>query len=355
MNIQKKELMKKDKDPNNAKLDQRAIRIRKKCQTPLNIYRTCYKRALDPSTDVEEDDFILRNPFALPYIDHDEWMVADTMHIELTQQASEKGEEISCKDTIELEELSLKYLKDNIGDVDAFSPICSMISESAIKNEVVADGSGKVIQTIALKLDVVFAFKRQFANEIENKSRRHGLRHLAYSRNLATCNRGGFGMCCSSKAINSSTATGSATCGSSGCGFSRCDSKKPKKPKNKKKPSRKLFDSSTLPNLHGEEFDFVVNSYTVFEPEQTRGILEAKSTENVASCAVNRFIEDVLNVPSMTCKKYREYKCITNEDLVPDPQDEACDKGNDATTEPTLAPKVCPPCSANQSCDPTDG
>jgi hypothetical protein len=310
---------------------------------------------VDPNTGVEEDDFILRNPFALPYIDHDEWMVADTMHIELTQQASEKGEEISCKDTIELEELSLKYLKDNIGDVDTFSPICSMISESAIKNEVVADGSGKVIQTIALKLDVVFAFKRQFANEIENKSRRHGLRNLAVSRNLATCNRGGFGMCCSSKAINSSSARGSATCGGSGCGSSRCKSKKPKKNKNKIKPSRQLFDSSTLPDLYGEEFDFVVNSYTEFEPEQTRGILEAKSTENVASCAVNRFIEDVLNVRSMTCKKYREYKCITNEDLVPDAQDEACDKGIDITTETTLAPKVCPPCSANQSCDPTDG
>lgn len=281
-------------------------------------------------------------------------MVADTMHIELTQQAAEKGEEISCKDTIELEELSLKYLKDNIGDIDTFSPICSMISESAMKNEVVADGSGQVMQTIALKLDVVFAFKRQFANEIEHTTRRHGLRHLTASRKLATCNRGGFGMCCSSKAINSSTAKGSATCGGSGCGSSRCKSKKPKKNK-KKKPSRKLFDSSTLPNLHGENFDFVVNSYTEFEPQQTRGILEAKSTENVASCAVNRFIEDVLNVPSMTCKKYREYKCITNEDLVPEAQDEACDKGIDTVTETTSIPKVCPSCPANQICDPADG
>lgn len=269
-------------------------------------------------------------------------MVADTMHLELTQQASEKGEELSCKVTLALEELGLKYLKDNIGGTETFSPICSLVSESAIKNEVVDDGSGQVMQTIALKLDLVFAFKRHFADEIEESGIRHGLRHLAVSRNLGTCNRGGHAKCCSSTAFNSNTAKGSATCGGSGCGSSRCKKKKPKKKNPKKKtPSRNLFESSTLPDLYGEDFDFVVGSYTEIHPEQTRGVVDAKSTDDVASCAVNRYIEDVLHVRSMTCRKYRQYSCIDNEDLVPDAEDEACAKGIDTVTESTVIPPVC--------------
>jgi hypothetical protein len=283
-------------------------------------------------------------------------MVADTMHLELTQKADEKWGEVNCKDALALEEISLKYLKDNLGGADTFSPICSLISESAIKNEVVNDGSGQVMQTIALKLDVVFAFKRTFAQEIESSKHRHWLRHLQISRNLATCNRGGFGMCCSSKAFNSQAASGSATCGG-GCGSSRCSKKK------KKKPSRTLFESSTLPDFYQQEFDVVLESYTDFDPEETRGLLGAKSTEDVAACAVNRFIEDVLNIPSMTCEKYRKYECISNEDLVPDADDRACDSsGNDTvdgnhtgtstTANPTTATTVIQtsPCNDNDKC-----
>jgi hypothetical protein len=349
---QKKQIINENKDPKN-KVDSRAIRIRSSCQTPLNVYRTCYERALDPSNNVEDDDFVLRNPFSQPFIDHDEWMVADTMHLELTQKADEKGDEVNCIDTLALEEISLKYLKDNLGGVDTFSPICSLISESAIKNEVVNDGSGRVVQTIALKLDLVFAFKRTFAKEIESSRERHWLRHLQISRNLAT--RAGFGMCCSSKAFNSKSAKGSATCGGGG-GSSRCSKKK-------KKPSRTLFESSTLPDFYQQEFDVVLDEHTAFEPEQTRGVLEAKSTEDVAACAVNRFIEDVLNVPSMTCEKYQKYECSSNEDLVQDADDRACDLGiihpvdgnhteTLTTANPTTATAAEPttPCNDNDNC-----
>jgi hypothetical protein len=276
------------------------------------------------------------------------------MHLELTQRATEKDQELNCIDTLALEEISLKYLKDNLGGVDTFSPICSLISESFIKNEVVNDGSGQVMQTIALKLDLAFAFKRTFAKEIESSRERHWLRHLQISRNLAT--RGGFGMCCSSTAFNSKSAKGSATCGGGG-GSSRCSKKK------KKKPSRSFFEGSTLPDFYQQEFDVVLDAHTAFEPEETRGVLEAKSTEDVAACAVNRFIEDVLNVPSMTCKKYRQYECSSNEDLVQDADDRACDSGiihpvdgnhteTLTTANPTTATTVnqTSPCNDNDKC-----
>jgi hypothetical protein len=143
-------------------------------------------------------------------------------------------------------------------------------------------------------------------------------------------------MCCSSKAFNSKSASGSATCGGGG-GSSRCSKKK------KKKPSRSLFESSTLPDFYQHEFDVVLDAHTAFEPEETRGVLEAKSTEDVAACAVNRFIEDVLNVPSMTCEKYRKYECSSNEDLVQDADDRACDLGFDTTssTSTTTSPATC--------------
>eukprot|EP00804_Cyclotella_cryptica_P008244 CCRYP_020256-RA/>CCRYP_020256-RA protein AED:0.12 eAED:0.12 QI:0/0.88/0.8/1/0.55/0.2/10/1680/409 len=194
-----------DKKANNKnKLDNRAIRIRERCQTPLNIYRTCYERAVDPSNNLDDDQFQLRNPFSQPFIDHDEWMVADTMHVELTQEAIVmKNGEVQCNDMLAMEELILKYLKDNIGNSDTFSPICAFIGDSAIENELVNDGSGKVMETIALKIDVVFAFKRQFAQEIESSSQQNELHRHLLERNLTGCNRGGYGLCCSSKAFNS--------------------------------------------------------------------------------------------------------------------------------------------------------
>eukprot|EP00804_Cyclotella_cryptica_P003324 CCRYP_012835-RE/>CCRYP_012835-RE protein AED:0.06 eAED:0.06 QI:569/1/1/1/0.71/0.5/8/453/755 len=336
-----------DKKANNKnKLDNRAIRIRERCQTPLNIYRTCYERAVDPSNNLDDDQFQLRNPFSQPFIDHDEWMVADTMHVELTQEAIVmKNGEVQCNDMLAMEELILKYLKDNIGNSDTFSPICAFIGDSAIENELVNDGSGKVMETIALKIDVVFAFKRQFAQEIESSSQQNELRRHLLERNLTGCNRGGYGLCCSSKAFNSRGARGSATCGG-GCGSSKCQRKK------KKKSWRSLSASNTWPDLYKEAFDQVVSLFTLFKPEETRGILDAKSTEDVAACAVNRYIEDTLEVPSFTCQKYREYQCINNEDLVPDEADLACVSETDKPPANPCSPVSCP---GNQSCDPTDG
>jgi hypothetical protein len=347
VSAQKKEQMKEISD-DNKNTDNRAIRIRENCKTPLNVYRTCYERAVDPNSDVPDDEFQLRNPFSQPYIGHDEWMVSDTMHFELTQNAANTIDgELDCKDILALEELSLKYLKDNIGNEDTFSPVCTLISESAIKQEIVDDGSGRLIQTIALKIDITFAFNRKFSQS-KQLSLRHGLRHLMDHRHLAGSNRGGFGMCCTSHAVNSKGARGSARCGG---GSGKC-----RRPPKKKTP-RSLFESDTLPDLYKQEFDRVVGSYTVLKPVETRGILDAKSTEDVAVCAVNRYIEDALNVPSMTCQKYRDYQCISNEDIVIDPL-LACDSGIDevtTTTSTNIADCSAVSCPSGQSCDPFDG
>eukprot|EP00804_Cyclotella_cryptica_P025298 CCRYP_010385-RD/>CCRYP_010385-RD protein AED:0.10 eAED:0.13 QI:183/1/0.83/1/1/1/6/0/642 len=336
----KKEARKESNGPNSNTADNRAIRIREHCKVPLNVYRTCYERAVDPISDVDdEDSFELRNPFSQPFIDSNEWMVTDTMHLELSQNAVNSNDgEVVCKDVLALEELSLKYLKDNIGNEDSFVPICTLIDESAIENEFVNDGSGRVIQTIAFKIVITFAFKRHFANEIEQQSRRYRLRHLIESRSLARCNQGGFGLCCSSNAVNSRMDKGSATCAGLGCGSGQCGKKKKKK---KPMSPRSMFVSNTLPDLYGIKFNQVVGLYTVLEPEETRGILDAPSTEDVAACAANRFIEDTLNVPSMSCQKYQEYNCNDNEDLSL-VLEEKCDSALDVppTSSPTTKKTV---------------
>ena len=153
-------------------------------------------------------------------------------------------------------------------------------------------------------------------------------------------------MCCSSKAVNSKGARSSATCGG---GSGKCGKKK------KKTNHRSLLERNSLPDLYKQEFDQVVGSYTVLKPKETRGILEAKSTEDVAACAVNCYIEDALSVASMTCQKYREYECVSNEDIVLD-QALACDRPIGPNGDHTINVSCSAvSCSSGQSCDPFDG
>jgi hypothetical protein len=107
----KKEKKAINKKPRDDRIDNRANRIREHCKPPLNQFRTCYERAADPSNDLEYDVLQTRTPFVPPYIGPDEWMVSDSMHIAITEYAGVlKDGTVSCEDTIDLEELSLKYL-----------------------------------------------------------------------------------------------------------------------------------------------------------------------------------------------------------------------------------------------------
>lgn len=93
------------------KIDHGAISIRKKCAPPLNIYRTCYDRALDPNNALEFDELQLLTPFKTPYVHHDEWLVSEAVHLTFTEFTSNAtSEKKECKSILELEELSTKYL-----------------------------------------------------------------------------------------------------------------------------------------------------------------------------------------------------------------------------------------------------
>lgn len=76
------------------------------------MYRTCYERKVDPSSNLFDDELQLRTPFVQPYIGHDEWMVSDSLHIALSEFADILSDgHVSCKSMIDMEELTLKYLK----------------------------------------------------------------------------------------------------------------------------------------------------------------------------------------------------------------------------------------------------
>eukprot|EP00804_Cyclotella_cryptica_P028427 CCRYP_014212-RE/>CCRYP_014212-RE protein AED:0.15 eAED:0.16 QI:254/1/1/1/0.70/0.83/18/800/621 len=402
-----KKLKKKDKKENKVnegdKIDHRAIHIRNSCKAPLNIYRTCYDRALDPSNDLEEDELRLQTPFSAPFIDDDEWLVSDSMYLVLTELSSDPTDG-DCSDVLGFEELALKYLKvcsskseillavvhfcvnmeclrivppifvkDNIGGEDTFSPLCVFIGnstadetpmsgiQSSEKSVRTKSGEEIDVSTTAMKISVVFAFKKEFAKEVTDTSpNSRGLVHTP--RFLASCSNGGFGMCCSGSAINSSGASPSAKC-SGGCGSRRCKKKKPKKPK--KKLRRGLIGSLIVPDLFDVEFIDAVNSYSDYDPVETRAVVQADNVGNVAICAVNRYIQDMIrprveleqSARAFKCRVYDEADCSKNEDIIRE-MDETrsfCEARGDSDYSsyfPTIAPSLHP--TLNPMLDPTE-
>jgi hypothetical protein len=114
--LQGPKLTKEDKhatDKNTAlqKIDHGAIRIRERCDPPLNVFRTCYDRAIDPTNALEFDEIQLLTPFKTPFIDHDEWLITETFHIALTEfQSNSTTDKERCENILYLEEVAIKYL-----------------------------------------------------------------------------------------------------------------------------------------------------------------------------------------------------------------------------------------------------
>lgn len=79
-----------------------------------------------------------------------------------------------------------------------------------------------------------------------------------------------------------------------------------------------------LPNFFEMDFDTVVNNCTSYSVEESRGIVDAKNTTNVATCAVQRYMHDRLR-PRLEitrqwfkCCTYVQSECPKNEDLPPE-------------------------------------
>ncbi|KAL7520562.1 hypothetical protein ACHAWX_005273 [Stephanocyclus meneghinianus] len=359
----KKKLKKKDKKENitknEKKTDNRAIRIRNKCKTPLNIYRTCYDRALDPSNDLENDELQLLTPFAAPFIDRDEWLVSDSMYLVITEFSSDISTLEKCSSFLHFEELTLKYLKDNIGNEDTFTPLCVFIGNgmsdgthtngitSAKKTVKTELGETVDVSSVAMKAFVVFAFKKKFASEIKTTFPR--VRSLMQTPRFLprlSCSTSGFALCCSGGSINSRGAPRSAQC-RGGCGSRNCQKKK-KKPK--KIIKRELSETRDLPDLFDMAFDNVVSSYTEYKPVETRAIIGAEIAQNVATCAVNRYVQDTLRSQlslkgqrSFHCGTYFNSRCSRNEDIIPETDEtrQFCasrDEMTSSTITPTFSP-----------------
>ncbi|KAL7517733.1 hypothetical protein ACHAWX_002630 [Stephanocyclus meneghinianus] len=307
------------------------------------MFRTCYDRALDPNNDLEYDELRLLTPFKVPYIHHDEWLVTETMYLVITEfVGNSTRDKLQCDSILQLEELTIKYLMENIGDDETFTPLCVLLGGDDSTGNITSKGDNIVVQTsthsynangieekvnmasTAIKISVGLAFKKQFAKEIDqtflNATEVQGLeqsdsRFLAKSRG----GRGGFAKCCSGRALNSRGAPPSASCQGGG-GSGRCTRKAPKK--NKK--NRILSDSDSLPDFFKMGFDTVVKNYASYAAEQTRGIIEAEITTNVAKCAVNRYMEDtireLMNIPKtwFKCCSYVRFDCSSNEDIIPE-------------------------------------
>ena len=86
-----------------------------------------------------------------------------------------------------------------------------------------------------------------------------------------------------------------------------------------------------------------MENYTDFVPEISRAIVGANSTEDVGTCPVQRYIDE-LNTTDTTfsCEVYEEHECADNEDIIFN------DTAVCESVSPTLAPSVSPTSSPSK-------
>ena len=86
-----------------------------------------------------------------------------------------------------------------------------------------------------------------------------------------------------------------------------------------------------------------MENYTDFVPEISLAIVGANSTEDVATCTVHRYVDE-LNTTDTTFsyEVYEEHKCADNEDIIFN------DTAVCESVSPTLAPSVSPTSSPSK-------
>ena len=67
--------------------------------------------------------------------------------------------------------------------------------------------------------------------------------------------------------------------------------------------------------LHGDDFNEVVNKYSLFNPKETLSLLGIRDTAACATCSANRYSIDEYNTPSLSCSDFITNNCPANEDL----------------------------------------
>ena len=67
--------------------------------------------------------------------------------------------------------------------------------------------------------------------------------------------------------------------------------------------------------LHEDDFNEVVNKYSLFKPKETRLLLDIRDTAACATCSANRYSINEFNTPSLSCSDFITENCLANEDL----------------------------------------
>ena len=76
---------------------------------------------------------------------------------------------MKCDNEIAMEEITLKFLKDNIGRDGAFSPVCVFIREASKERNIVKNKSERVVKTTALQMDVTFVVRHTFLGWVRKR------------------------------------------------------------------------------------------------------------------------------------------------------------------------------------------
>ena len=288
----------------------------------------------------------------------DEELVSGSFHLAIVIDPNE----IIYSDNMidEMEEITLEYLKDNIGGENRFTPISVNMIDLASGSQEVGQGSNEFLLSTVMKINVTLAVKVTFIEWL-NQQHQLQMRHLVSSRHLGVkiCPNRDYFACCEHDAINKDAP--SANCIAKGCTNKRCKrtwAKKEDKRKNKNKNNNRELHASTKSvrelleeedvDLSDKNFLDVIRKYTTVKPKQVRSILNATDTKQVASCSVNRYIDDTSETPSFSCDTYEVFDCAANEDIEIKPNATICQ-----SPMPSNIPSSVPSISPTQSFSPT--
>ena len=367
------------------------------CLPKPDPYRTCFQRAVDPYSGLDEDtvdrkrynqgakmwrqgkrwtppskgtyyyDEVPLKPYSRPYTRASERLIKGTMHLALLQDSTN----VNCNNMIQIEELTLNFLADNIGSEQTFQPVCVFTKNDAHDKQEVPDSNGKQSESNTLELEITYiqksgagrnyrALDSEENSEMETdiESSVQDERDLR-KKNRNRCTAEEKALCCSQNAINDDTG---AYCENAGCSTRGCGNGRLPRRKLEEKAEDNIFDqeadaiedrnlharhpSRNIPpfNLYNTDFNNMVRRWTNFKPEESRAILDASNTKTVAVCSANRYSIDRYDEPSLTCDEFDDKDCEDNEDILPHPDDstDCIDPFDELGTVPTLYPTATP-------------
>jgi len=278
--------------------------------------------------------------------------------------------DITSIDIADMEEVTLKYLLDNIGGENKFTPEELTIINFSFGIQTSSVGSGVQVETVAFQMNVTLSMKKSFADwvdeegTIDDSSRRLAVLSHPTQRRMQSkkCSPKNYATCCLNGSINQDA--DSKTCKSLGCNRQRCRKKPPKGIRLLfEELDERIIESQVQArnleiddNLWGLDFNEVLRQYTNFESETTKSILNATDTQSVATCGAERYAE-FTNSSAFACDVFVINNCGENEDIEFEEEEELCSSSAPSTipsTSPSSAPSTKTP-SLSPTISPTYG